>query len=280
MSEPASACYVYCVVPAAAPPSLEGLPGVDPAFGVGAVTHRGLAAFASRVGLDQFGAEALERNLEDLGWVERTARAHDAVLARALSAEAVVPLRLCTIFDDERHVSEMLEREREALLDALGRLRGRAEWSVKVLADPQRLDAAVRGRGRAPAQATSDETPGRAYFARRRADRQVDEDSRAVAAAAVAEVHGRLQAEAVATTLLPPQHPALSGRSGAMLLNGAYLVDRARTESFAAAAAELDERHRETGLSIEVRGPWAPYNFVTAEDTSDERRAAAARHPA
>jgi hypothetical protein len=162
----------------------------------------------------------------------------------------------------------MLEREREPLLDALERLRGHAEWSVEVLVDPRRLEAAARERRPALA-ATGEagaESPGRAFFARKKLDRALHAEARAMAEAAAEEVHGRLDQDAAASTVLPPQHPELSRRAGQMVLNGAYLVDRARAREFAATAAELGDRHRAMGLEVELSGPWAPYNFVPARE--------------
>jgi hypothetical protein len=52
-----------------------------------------------------------------------------------------------------------------------------------------------------------------------------------------------------------------------MVLNGAYLVDRAQAPVFAALAEESAERHRDQGLALELSGPWAPYNFVTTRQT-------------
>src|SRR5919197_1174356 len=73
------------------------------------------------------GAEPLARNLEDLALLERTARAHQAVLDRGLAAGAVVPLRLCTISADDAQLRRALERNRAIFLEALERVRGRAE---------------------------------------------------------------------------------------------------------------------------------------------------------
>jgi Gas vesicle synthesis protein GvpL/GvpF len=270
MTEAGLGWYVYCVVRQGEQPSLTGLSGVDPDFDVEVLTHAGLSALVSRVRLDEFGAEALRRNLEDLAWVERTARAHDLVIGRALEAEPLVPLRLCTIFDDETHVREMLERENEVLLQALDRLRGHAEWSVKVLVDSGKLEEAVRERTRAAAGAGGAETesPGRAYFATKKADRSLREEADAIAAAATEDAHSRLQRHAAAATLLRPQNPKLSGRSGQMLLNGAYLVERSRADEFATLVNELRDRHREIGLDFDLSGPWAPYNFVPGSEAS------------
>jgi hypothetical protein len=274
MTEPALGCYVYCVLPAEEPPSLQGLAGVDPDFGVEVATHGELSALVSWVRLEEFGAEPLRRNLEDLEWVERTARAHDAVLARALAADALVPFRLCTIFTDEAHLQDMLDRERQHLLDALERLRGHAEWSVKVLVDQGKLEAAARERSPALAPATADaegEAPGRAFFARRKLDQALQDEARAMAGAAAEEIHGRMEQEAAGATRLPPQDPGLSRRAGQMVLNGAYLVHRSRGPEFVAVARELGERHRGIGLEVEVSGPWAPYNFVTPAEAGHER---------
>jgi Gas vesicle synthesis protein GvpL/GvpF len=264
MTEPTLGCYVYCVVRAGARPSLDGLEGVDPGSGVELLTHGNLSALVSGVRLGEFGAEALKRNLEDLAWVERTARAHDAVLARALAADALVPFRLCTIFTDEAHVRDMLERERASLEDALERLHAHAEWSVKLLADLRRLEEGARERSPALAAAEG-EGAGRAFFERKKLDQTARDEAHAMAESAAREVHARLEQEAAASTLLPPQHPELSRRSGQMLLNGAYLVHSSRAAEFASVARELGERHREIGIDLELSGPWAPYNFVTAD---------------
>ena len=66
--------------------------------------------------------------------------------------------------------------------------------------------------------------------------------------------------------MLPPQHPELSGRVGEMVLNGAYLVDRSHADAFAGVARELAEGDRRIGLELDLSGPFAPYNFVPAEE--------------
>jgi Gas vesicle synthesis protein GvpL/GvpF len=263
MSEARLGCYVYCVIGADERPPLDALRGVDPAFGVKLVTRGRLSAVVSSVSLDEFGSETLKRNLEDLEWLERTARAHQAVLERALSSSAVVPMRLCTIFSDEAHVREMLDREEEVLLSALERLQNHSEWSVKVLADPAQVEAAARARRQGSAAADAGaEGAGRAYLARKKAERGLREEARAMLEGAAEEIHARLSEEAAAATVLAPQNPKLSGRTGEMVLNGAYLVHRSGVTDFAEAVQDLRQRHRNLSLQLELGGPWAPYNFV------------------
>jgi hypothetical protein len=261
MTETTLACYLYGIAPAAETPTLEGLAGVDASFEVGWLTQDDLSAAVSHVRPHEFAADALKRNLEDLAWLERTARAHEAVLARVLTGNAVVPLRLCTIFADENSVRDTLRRERDSLLAALARVRGHAEWSVKVLADPDTLQH-PRGEPSSVLARADAQAAGRAYFARKKLERVARDDARGMMERVAEETHARLRDQAAAATTLPPQDRQLSGRPGEMILNGAYLVERSSAGKFAALAKELDARHRQIGLALELSGPFAPYNFV------------------
>jgi hypothetical protein len=296
--------YVYCVTAADQPAPLDGLAGVDPEAGpVDTVTDGEVRAVVSPVRLAEFGGAALADRLEDLTWLGRTARAHDAVIGQVQTGTTVVPLRLCTIFTDRGGVTGMLRRARAHLVDDLRRLRGGAEWSVKVLAAPARVEAALAGEaspgsasgpagsaepagaagaagaaagaGSASGPAGSAEpagrggvggAAGRAYLARRRHQLRRRETARTRIEATVSEVHDRLADLAIDAAVLPPQRPELSGRAGQMVLNGAYLVEQARADRFVAAVDALRQEHGPTGLDVELAGPWAPYNFVTTRE--------------
>jgi Gas vesicle synthesis protein GvpL/GvpF len=269
MNERRTGRYLYGVIASGARPPLDGVAGVDPAVPVQLLDHAGVTALVHPVSLDEFGAEALKRNLEDFDWLERTARAHQAVLGRALAAGSVVPLRLCTIFGGEAQVRQQLEREREHLLETLERMRGRAEWSVKVFAERPVLEAAARSRSPALAALSADAeggSPGRAYVARKKLGRLVQDEARALAETAAEEMHARLREQASAAALLPPQPPSLAPRAADMVLNGAYLVERGAEPRFGAVARELADHHRDLGLAVELAGPWPPFTFVAAAE--------------
>ncbi len=258
------ALWAYCVL-RPDDPSLEDLSGVAASAPVTRVEAGELAALVSAVPLAEFGEEPLRRNLNDLGWLERVARAHEAVLDRALRATTIVPLRLCTIYEDEASVRAMLERKHDALAEALALLDGRQEWGVKLLVDPEKLAAAARSRNQ-DASTLEDElegsTSGGAYMLRRRLERQVREAASGLAGELAEQVHARLQDWTVDAVSRPPQNRDLSGHEGEMLLNGAYLVEADRVGGFQELVAELEDRHRDLGARLELTGPWPPYNFV------------------
>lgn len=247
------------------PPGLLGAP-------VHALAEAGLVAYVGPVPLEQFGEEALRRNLEDLGWLEATARAHHRVVEAVAREGPVAPVRLVTVYRGDDQVRGLLREHAGEFAGLLARVRGRREWGVKVyaVAAPEATSRAGRtgtATGAEGADATA-ESPGTAYLKRRRGDLRDREESWRHAAARAERLDAVLSELAVATRHHRPQDPQLSGRTEWMVLNGAYLVDDDRGEEFAAAA----ERLREPGLDVELTGPWAPYSFTIADPGQERGR--------
>jgi hypothetical protein len=253
--------WSYGVVASGAtlPAGLAGVAGsvVEP------IAVADLVALVGRVPRAQFAADPLRDNLNDLEWLERVAREHEAVLDQVLAGTTIVPLRLCTIYEDAVGVRRMLEREREPLSHALARLDGRQEWGIKLLVDGDRLAETA-----APAGDQAQGEGGAAYLARRRHEREAREAARALATTLVDDVDGSLRALAVDVVKLPAQNRELSGHTGDMLLNAAYLVEADAVDELRARVAELQERHIAYGARVGLTGPWPPYNFVTSESTT------------
>jgi hypothetical protein len=245
-TETAVAEWVYGVVEDAAPAPA----GVDGAP-VRPIRRGEIAALASTVPVERFGEEPLKAALEDLERVEALARAHQAVIDHALAHGAVVPFRLCTIYADEARVQEMLAREHDALRRTLDRLRGNAEWGVKVYRAKQVEPS--------PGQAAGS---GTEWLRRKQADRNAAEAARSADHDRVAAIHAYLAERARAAALARPHDRRVSGDERPMLLNGAYLLPVDRADRFRAAVEELDREHAPYGLELELTGPWAPYHFV------------------
>ncbi|ATL87204.1 hypothetical protein SMALA_6984 [Streptomyces malaysiensis subsp. malaysiensis] len=95
------ATWLYAVTAApedGTPP--QGLTGVadEP---VRLVEGAGLAAVVGSVPLADFDEDALRGHLEDLEWLERTARAHHRVINGAARHGQVIPLRFATLYHDD-----------------------------------------------------------------------------------------------------------------------------------------------------------------------------------
>jgi Gas vesicle synthesis protein GvpL/GvpF len=256
-TESAEAWWTYCIMreaDAVAEPLV--LEGVEPGTAVETISDSGLAAVVSPVPLPEYGDERLRVRLEDLSWVERTARRHEDVLDAALCGSTIVPLRLCTLYRTRDGVRRLLREQRTALEEGLSRVNGCLEWGVKLFVDPR------MGEAESFSDEASPESRGVAYLQRRQSERALAEEASEVRARCVEVVHQRLEGLARASVANPPQRPEVHGRELAMLLNGAYLIERDRIGEVREAVEGLQEEWCSLGFTIELTGPWPPYNFV------------------
>ena len=187
--------------------------------------------------LAEFGAEPLRRNLNDLGWLERVARAHEAVLERA--AERARSFR---------SGSAPSSRRRGRPADAR-RAHARRSSGARRPRRPRGVGGQAAARPRAPASAAADgrgrgARHGTAYLMQRREERR---RARRRATAPRAR-RGRPRAAAGpggrCASCDPPQNRELSGHEGEMVLNGAYLVERDRADDLDALVGELQSALR------------------------------------
>lgn len=245
--------YLYAVTRGVDPSALSDVAALSGET-VEVVEHEGLLAVLSTVDLDEYGEDALRANLEQLEWLEETARTHDAVIKAVSGLGPVAPMRLATIFLDDASVRRRLGEWYHALEQVLDRVQDRREWSVKVVAPPSPPDdPAARERP----------VSGAAYLKQKKERLELRGSQHEGYQHQAQQIHEAIAERAVASRLLPAQDPRLSGHEGTMLLNAAYLVAATDGEEFVAEAKALGAQHPE--LVVDVRGPWPPYSFAMLE---------------
>jgi hypothetical protein len=198
---------LYAVTDHPTPP----LPDVAP---LQLAPSRDLAAVYAPAGDGKVSAEALWR--------------HEEVVEALMRDRDLLPVRFGTRLPDEAAAARVVADRRDALAEALQRVRGAVELAVRV------VPAAIEER----------EPPagGAAYLRERRA-----------AADAAAAIHEPLSRLARASAKRPsPVHGEV--------LRAAYLVDRDAVDGFRGAVADLQHEHPR--LRILCTGPWPPYSFA------------------
>jgi hypothetical protein len=266
-----TALWVYAITHRLPAERVGGLTGVA-SSAAQIVDAAGLSAVVSPVDLAEFGEQALRSKLEDLDWLEHTARAHHGVIHAVATLAPVVPMRLATVYRGQAGLTAMMTRRAPAIEATLRWLIGRKELGIKVYA--ARGAGAGEPAGHSPVQAAAAAGPGRpggaapgagaAYLRMRRAELSAREDNRREALDSAGRLHSALSALAISARLHQPQHPRLAGKTAPMMLNAAYLVEEERCPAFETAAAELAAAS--PAVSVELTGPWPPYSFATVPD--------------
>ncbi|MEU9044304.1 MULTISPECIES: GvpL/GvpF family gas vesicle protein [unclassified Kitasatospora] len=266
-TQPPTNTWLYAIADAGCtpPPGLTGVAGET----LRAIAAPDLTALAGSVPRGDFDEEPLRAHLADAAWLEHAVRAHHRVVDTLARTAPMLPLRFATLYRDDRRAAAMLERHHDELLASLGHVTGRVEWGVKAyagLAGPTPDAAAESGDTRQDPAAR----PGTAYLLRRQAQHHRREQDQQQAADDAQDVHTVLAQAAAEATRHPLQRPETVGRTEPMVLNGAYLVEQARTAAFHAAVDALSARF--PGLRLETTGPWPPYSFTAAVQPGDEQR--------
>jgi hypothetical protein len=155
--------------------------------------------------------------------------AHERVVEALMARGAVLPMRFGTRFPDAGRVRAALADRREALADALVRVRGRVELAVRALQPVPEIAAGS----------------GREYL-----------HAKLIGERSTVALHEPLAALAVAARRWPKRAPG-------ELLRAAYLVEQPAVGRFRGAVERLQREHPEAALLC--TGPWPAYSFVERE---------------
>jgi hypothetical protein len=257
--------YVYALVRAARRPSLRGVPPPMPgAQSVRAVdAGSGCWLIVSSVPAADYREEALARGLQNLEWVGSRAVAHEAVVEHFLTAPAVLPMQMFTLFTSDARALAHVARSRPRIERILDRVAHQLEWGLRVAFDEKAARAAAAQR-RVP------DGSGVAYLARKRDLLHVERAQLSAAQHEADRLYRAMSREATEVRRRTATEQATPGSR--LLVDAALLVPARRAAAFRSALRKNARQLAATGIVISLTGPWPPYNFITGA-----RRPAAAR---
>lgn len=262
--------YVYGVAQAprgrqSAALRLEGIVADAP---VHPLVHGNLMAFVSAVPADRFGANEFRSALNDAEWLKDRILAHEKVLEKLRFSYDVVPFRFGTIYLDSSQASNALARHRAALCQAIDRIRGAAEWGVKLYCDADILRRRLETESHSIRHLRGlleQASPGARFFLQKKYAKALDGEAAATIASCVERISQSLDSCACESAEIEVQPPAVHGRSAEMVMNAAYLVAEGSLPQFRQTIAALQEEYAARGFDHELTGPWPPYHFVSIE---------------
>jgi hypothetical protein len=233
-----------------------------------------VGALMSRLPRGGYGSEAIEKRSADVGWLSPRAMAHDRVLTWAQDHGGVVPFPMFAMWASEQTLGRWLDERSDELESAIGRVAGADEFGLRVhrrdavmLESIDEIDEDLARLKREAGVAS----PGQRYLLERKLAERGKDAVRAASREIAKEVFERLRArsrEAVSLPLTPEVGGGGNAVEGTLVLNAAFLVDRARNQDFRADVAAIMRTHERRGLAFDFTGPWPPYNFA-----GDARRA-------
>jgi gas vesicle protein GvpL/GvpF len=253
-----TATYVYCLVANSVRPrlrrSLKRLPDGGPVRVVAVDAALWLAV--CDVPLSRYGESPLKKRLGDLDWVASVAIAHESTAEAFLSADAVLPMKLFTIFETDESARGHIAQNRRTLDKLVARVTRREEWGVRVAVQK----APGRSASRAVVSGKRAEPSGSSYLLRKKAQRDEVLHRARRAHLVAADLFETLAAYAAEAKRRPATELAAGG--GPLVLDAAFLVPRSGSTKLKNAAARQARVLSDEGFAVSLTGPWPPYSFM------------------
>ena len=229
---------------------------------------QGIYAVGSKVLPDEFDEESLKKNLNNMEWVERKTRQHEAIIEEIMKNSTVLPFKFATIFEAEENVKKLLRDKNVEFKKIMGELGGKEEWGVKIYCDmakfkdiTEKEDERIEEKDREIASASK----GKAYFLKKKKDEFV----KGTVSERIVEYTKdcferlkRLSLKAKINKILPK---AVTEKEQDMVLNAAFLINKKRIKELERILSYLRTKYGPKGLEFDWTGPWPPYNFCSLD---------------
>lgn len=252
------ATYLYCAVSRPRSPAVRrpprGLPGLGPPRVLDAGRH--LWLIVADAPLARYGADPIERGLQDLDWVSRCAMAHEGMVEHFARGGTMLPMRLFTLFSNDERALAHIGRARKTIDRALQRVTGRGEWGLRLILDERKVGRPTTGDRREGRRAVS----GTDFLLKKKAEKDAVRRLQTDAARQADRLFEDLARRADDARRRRPEPARGPVR---VVLDAAFLVPIPRARAFSAAARVHARSVARAGFDLVLTGPWPPYTFVT-----------------
>ena len=240
----------------------QGVQGVDERYPVMTFEANDMVAVIGKVHIEDFS----EKNLQILEWVGKRAFQHEAIVELVMQVATILPVKFGTIFRSLDSLNDFLAEHQASIVQVLDGLYDKSEWSVKGYLTQEQAEKMVCVTNPAiqTQVASMSASPGVRYLQERQLVGKIEVALRGWLDDATVTLKDALLVRAVDATDLRCHSAAVTGRTERMVFNCSFLVENSALDAFRAALCGLQLEYQETGLALELRGPWPPYNFCPA----------------
>lgn len=223
------------------------------------------AVLVSRVPEAVFAPNIVEARAGDMEWVTPRAVAHDRVMTWAQERGGIIPMPMFSLWAEETTLRASLAERDAELKRTLEAVEGCDEYGLRVhrrdremIEKAHELDPAIAAL-RNEAKAAS---PGQRYLLERKIGEQSRQAVKTASQRLAREAYAALQPLARAAVVRPLTPSSSSPEDATLVLNAAFLVERAGFDAFRAELTRHLRSAAAVGLAFDFTGPWPPYNFV------------------
>jgi hypothetical protein len=183
--------------------------------------------------------------------------AHEKAIEEIMKKYTVLPVRFCTIAQDEDKVKKILEKEHDKFAELLKDLEGKKELGLKAIFKEEIIYKEIAEKYEdiiSLKKAISSEPPAKTYYLRVEVGRKVE---------AALEKERDIYKEEILNTLIPlSQDTKVNAPYGElMIISAAFLVENAKEAEFDQNVQALADKSGDK-IKFKYTGTLPPFNFV------------------
>ncbi len=184
---------------------------------------------------------------------------HQRVVEQSRTQGTILPARFGIMFKSEDGVKQMLAKSYKDLKGKMAKIRGKDEFGLKVLIEESNLKKfSTVSHNNAEIKKIKKEIAasgeGTSYFLKMKMDEAIRNDTYRRIEALSQEIHSDLGKTVSESCLLRSDFDQI-------ILNAAYLIDRAGATRFHKRLESIKTKYAKEGFTFHLSGPWAPYSF-------------------
>lgn len=245
--------------------SLTTLDGFDSSEKLYTIIIDEITAIVCDLDAKEYAEESINNKIEsDKEWLQTKAFHHHETLLKLFSLFQVIPLKFCTIYENEESLKEKIKSNEEDLMETFKWLKGNEEWNLKIYCDDDQLKQNVvkhNATVEAKRQEISTLTPGKQYFEKKKMDKLVEVEVENEKEKICHSLHENLKQYAEEASIKKNWSQNATGRKEQMAWNSVFLIPKSRVNHYLKEVAKIEENLTTDGWRIEATGPWPPYHY-------------------
>lgn len=222
-------------------------------------------AIVKFVSPNDFSEENLKNNFGNLLWIDKHAREHILIISELMKKNTVIPFKFGTIFNSEKNLGRFVEDYSVSLKENIINIAGKQEWAVKIYCHRPTLNRQIVETNEDIIkfeQEIQKSTPGKAFLLKRKKTELVEKEVEKVMGICGQSGYEKLNEISDMTTLNKTLPKDVTERQDDMILNLACLISEDNLNEFNDVIAQHQEKYRNSGLTIEISGPWPSFSFI------------------
>jgi hypothetical protein len=225
---------------------------------------KNLAAIITPVNAQDFSQQQIDLQLKDAEWLKEKAFHHHQCITSIHQNFTVLPMSLCTIFQNESNLDRLLNDQYDVLLQKLTAIRDKQEWNLKLFCNTEKAlsyvlrhnTAVIDLRGKLASM-----PKGKQFLMKKKLEHLITSEFEEEQSRWWQDINQQLKSVVTDANLRRNWGREVTERKDEMIVNCDFLIDENKSEQFLNKMEEIEKSFEALGCTFHVTGPWPPYHF-------------------